>query len=241
VPALLDAARAGAGTRVLDVGCGTGSGAAAAAARGAQATGIDLAYGMLTLARERHPALTFVHGDAEDLPFGQAQFDAVLAGFVLNHLPDADRGLREFARVLAPGGRVAYAVWEPPERNPLLGELTAAVEDAGVQARGALPPGPDPYRFARPGAAERAVVAAGLGAFSWRTLELVHRAAGVEELWEGLLGGTARISTVIEAQAPDVRAAIRAAFARRAERHVVGGGAVELLARVRLGAAAKPS
>jgi SAM-dependent methyltransferase len=230
-----------AGTRVLDVGCGPGTGTAAAAARGAQATGVDLADGMLARARRRHPALSFVHGDAEDLPFGDARFDAVLAGFVLNHLPDADRGLRELARVLAPRGRVAYAVWEPPERNPLLGELTAAVEDAGVHARGALPPGPDPYRFARPGVAERAVGDAGLDAFSWHTLELVHRAAGIEQLWEGLLGGTARISTVIEAQAPDVRAAIRAAFARRAERHRVDDGAVELRARVRVGAAAKPS
>ena len=45
---------------------------------------------------------------------------------------------------------------------------------------------------------------------------------------------------MIEAQAPGVRAAIRAAFARRAERHAVADGAVELPARVRLAAAAKP-
>ena len=82
---------------------------------------------------------------------------------------------------------------------------------------------------------------AGLSAFSSRTLELVYRAPGFEQLWEGLLGGTARISTVIEAQPPGVRAAIRAAFARRVERHTVADRAVELLARVRLAAAAKPS
>jgi SAM-dependent methyltransferase len=234
IPSLLDAAGVGPGARVLDVGCGTGAGTAAAAARGARATGVDLAEGMLDVARRRHPALRFVAGDAEALPFADGDFDAVVAGFVLNHLPDPDRAIAELARVLAPGGRVAVAVWEPPERNPLLGELTAAVRDAGVDVRGALPPGPDPYRFSDPAELERAFAAAGLAWGGTESLALVHRAGSVDELWDGLLGGTARISTVIAAAPADARERIRRAFARRAQAHAVPG-AIELGALVRLG------
>ena len=155
MPALLDAAGVGAGTRVLDVGCGTGRATAAAAARGAQATGIDLADGMLARARERHPGLTFIRGDAEDLPFGDAQFDALLAGFVLNHLPDADRGLREFARVLAPPAGWRTRCGSRPSATRCSGSSPPLSRTRGVQARGALPPGPDPYRFARAGRPSR--------------------------------------------------------------------------------------
>ncbi|MEA2255725.1 MAG: hypothetical protein QOG35_1770 [Solirubrobacteraceae bacterium] len=234
IPSLLDAAGVGPGARVLDVGCGTGAGTAAAAARGARATGVVLAEGILVVARRRHPALRFVAGDAEALPFADGDFDAVVAGFVLNHLPDPDRAIAELARVLAPGGRVAVAVWEPPERNPLLGELTAAVRDAGVDVRGALPPGPDPYRFSDPAELERAFAAAGLAWGGTESLALVHRAGSVDELWDGLLGGTARISTVIAAAPADARERIRRAFARRAQAHAVPG-AIELGALVRLG------
>jgi SAM-dependent methyltransferase len=234
-PSLLDAAGAGPGSRVLDVGCGTGAGTAAAAARGARATGIDLAAGMLDVARRRHPELRFVAGDAEELPFADGEFDAVVAAFVLNHLPDPDRAIAELARVLAPGGRVAVAVWESPERNPLLGELTAAVRDAGVDVRGALPAGPDPYRFADPRELARAFAAAGLERGGTDTLALVHRAGSVDDLWDGLLGGTARISTVIAAAPADARERIRQAFALRAQRHAVDGGGIELGALVALG------
>ena len=147
---LLDAVAAGPGTRLLDVGCGPGTITAAAAARGARAVGVDLAAGMLALGRERHPGLELLEADAEALPFPDDAFDALVGGFVLNHLPAVETAIAEAARVLAPGGRMAVAVWDRPDRNRLLGELTAAVRDADVAVRGGLPDGPDPYRLADP-------------------------------------------------------------------------------------------
>jgi ubiquinone/menaquinone biosynthesis C-methylase UbiE len=231
---LLDAVGAGAGTRLLDVGCGPGTITAAAAARGAHAVGVDLAGGMLALGRERHPALELVEGDAEELPFGDASFDAVVGGFVLNHLPSPEAAVAEAARVLAPEGRLAVAVWEPPERNRLLGELTHAVHDAGVEVRGGLPEGPDPYRLSEHAAMRTLLAAAGAAHVEVRPLRLVHRAGDADELWEGLLGGTARISTVLAAQPQDVRERVRAAFAARVAPE---GGPVELEAAATIGCA----
>jgi SAM-dependent methyltransferase len=237
---LLDAAAVGDGTRVLDVGCGTGVLSAAAAARRARPLGADLAEGMLALARRRHPDLEFVRADAEALPFADGAFGAVVAGCVLNHLPAPERALAEWGRVLAPGGRVALTVWDRPERNRLLGELTDAVAAAGVDPRAALPPGPDPYRFAGDDALRALLLGAGLAAPEARTLELVHRAGGAGELWDGLLGGSARVSTAIAAQPPAVRARIRAAFERRVAGHAAAGGAIELAAVVKLATGRRP-
>jgi SAM-dependent methyltransferase len=229
---LLDAVGAGPGVRLLDVGCGPGTITAAAAARGAAATGVDLATEMLALGRERHPGLDLREGDAEALPFADGAFGAVVGGFVLNHLPDVDAALADMRRVLAPGGRVAVAVWQPPGRNRLLGELTAAVHDAGVAVRGGLPEGPDPYRLAEPAAMREALGV--IGPAEARAHTLVHEAGGAGELWDGLLGGTARISTVLAAQPEAVRAAVREAFAARV---APGGGPVAIEAAVTIGCA----
>jgi SAM-dependent methyltransferase len=229
---LLDAVGAAPGVRLLDLGCGPGTITAAAAARGAHAVGIDLAEGMLALGRERHPGLRLVEGDAERLPFADGAFDAIVGGFILNHLPDAGAAVAEAARVLAPGGRIAVAVWEPPASNPLLGELTAAVHDAGVAVRGGLPEGPDPYRLADHDAMRELLAVAGPA--TARSLRLAHEAASAGELWDGLLGGTARISTVLAAQPPDVRERVRDAFAARV---APAGGPVTIEAAVTIGCA----
>ena len=125
---LLEAAGVEWGMRVLDVACGPGHIAAGAAARGAKPVGLDTAEGMVAVARARYPEIEFQRGDAERLPFGDASFDAVVAGFVVNHLPRPERALAEFARVVAPGGRVAVTVWDRPGRMRLLGVLGEAVE-----------------------------------------------------------------------------------------------------------------
>jgi SAM-dependent methyltransferase len=231
---LLDAVAAGPGTRLLDVGCGPGTITAAAAARGAHAVGVDLAAGMLALGRARHPHLELLEADAEALPFPDDAFDALVGGFVLNHLPAVEAAVAEAARVLAPGGRMAVAVWDRPDRNRLLGELTAAVDDAGVAVRGGLPDGPDPYRLSEPADMQALLGACGAADARARSLVLVHEADSLQELWDGLLGGTARISTVLAGLPEAARARLREAFAARV---APAGGAVALEAAVTIGCA----
>jgi ubiquinone/menaquinone biosynthesis C-methylase UbiE len=105
----LDALELGEGDRLLDVGCGTGAGVRAAAEVVERAVGVDLSPKMLAEARERAgglPGVEFVEGDSEDLPFGDGEFTAVICTTSLHHYPRPDVAVREFARVLAPGGRV---------------------------------------------------------------------------------------------------------------------------------------
>jgi SAM-dependent methyltransferase len=143
---LLDAARVGPGTVTLDVASGPGHIAAAAARRGASVTGVDVAEGMLARAREAHPEVRFLHGDAEALPFDDASFDAVVAGFVLLHLGRPERAAAEFARVLRPGGRVALAMWDFPDRARFIGVLLEATAEVGAAPPPGMPAGPPSSR-----------------------------------------------------------------------------------------------
>src|SRR4051812_36112690 len=148
VDPLLDAARVRADMRVLDVATGPGHVAAAAAARGAETVGVDIAEGMLAVARREHPQLDFRPGDAEALPFADACFDAVVGAFVLNHLARPEVAAAELARVLASGGRLALSVWDVPERMRFIGLVLDAVVRAGEAPPAEPPVGPHPFRFA---------------------------------------------------------------------------------------------
>jgi SAM-dependent methyltransferase len=228
VEPLLDAATVGAGTRLLDAACGPGSLAAEAAARGAEPVGLDLAPGMVELARERHPSLRFLPGDVEHLPFEDASFDAITAGFLLHHLPDPDRAVAEFARVLAPGGRIAATVWDRPERMRLLGLVNEALARAEVDPAGALPDGPDAFGFADPPELAALLERGGFEAVEVRTLDVTHRTRSAAELWDGLLGGTVRTTLQVNEQPPEVRERVRAAFAELAEAHRAPDGGLEV-------------
>ena len=96
---------------VLDLGTGTGIVLRALAPTAASLTGCDRSRGMIGAARARVPAGRFVEADAAALPFRNASFDAVTAGFVLSHLHDHQAGLAEVHRVLKRGGRFATTSW----------------------------------------------------------------------------------------------------------------------------------
>ena len=215
VEPLLDAARVGFGTHLLDVGCGPGHIAAAAAVRGAVPIGLDAAAGMVAVARGRHPEVEFQEGDAERLQFPDASFDAVVAGFVVNHLPAPERALAEFARVVRRKGRVALTVWDKPERMRLLGVLMEAVERAeGVEEPGLPAGGPDAFRFADDAPLEQLLTAVGLEGSTVVSIGFEQRVGGTDELWEGLLGGSVRTAAVIERQPELVRRRVRAELER---------------------------
>jgi ubiquinone/menaquinone biosynthesis C-methylase UbiE len=113
--AYLDLLGVAPGMRVLDVGCGTGAVSRDLARRvgpTGRVVGVDPSPVFLQIARElagRDGLATLIDfrpGDARDLPFGDAEFDAAVAATVLSHVPEGARAVPEMARVVRPGGRV---------------------------------------------------------------------------------------------------------------------------------------
>ena len=115
----VDLARVGPGASALDVATGTGDLAIELARRGADVVGSDFSQGMLERAREKAPGLRWEQADALALPYDDDTFDAATVGFGARNFGDLDRGLREMARVVKPGGRVVVLEITSPTRPPL--------------------------------------------------------------------------------------------------------------------------
>ena len=102
---------------MLDVATGSGNAAIAAARRGCEVVGIDFVPALLERGRIRaaseHLDVEFLEGDAEDLPFPDASFDAVISVYGVMFAPDHHRAAAELARVCRPGGLIALASWTP--------------------------------------------------------------------------------------------------------------------------------
>ena len=147
---LLDAASSARRCACSTSAAGSGDAvAAAAAARGAHVTGVDLAAGMLAEARRRHPAIEFVHGDAEELPFADGAFDVALGAFIVNHLPDPERGRRRAASASPAASR-----WRCGARRTR--SRSSRCPPAPRPASTPRPAGPDGERFADRRRARRA-------------------------------------------------------------------------------------
>jgi demethylmenaquinone methyltransferase / 2-methoxy-6-polyprenyl-1,4-benzoquinol methylase len=114
------------GERVLDVATGTGMVAFELARRGSEVTGLDQSEQMLSGARAKLlevPAMAervkFVQGEAERLPFGDGEFDALTFTYLLRYVDDRAATLAELARVVRPGGRIGMVEFAVPASPPL--------------------------------------------------------------------------------------------------------------------------
>jgi len=103
-----------AGERILDVAAGTGTSSAALARSGAKVVAVDFSRGMVTEGRRKHKKIEFVEADAEKLPFGDNEFDAVTISFGLRNIQNPKTALSEMYRVLKPGGRLVICEFSKP-------------------------------------------------------------------------------------------------------------------------------
>jgi ubiquinone/menaquinone biosynthesis C-methylase UbiE len=103
------------GTRVLDAACGTGAVALRAARAGASVVGVDISADQLEKARQAAAAeglaIQFDEGDCQELPYGDADFDAVASSFGAIFAADHTRTAAELARVCRAGGRLVMTAW----------------------------------------------------------------------------------------------------------------------------------
>jgi SAM-dependent methyltransferase len=98
-----------AGKEVLELGCGAAQWSRALAHRGARCTGLDLSERQLAFARAAGADFPLVHGSAESLPFDDASFDVVFADHGAFTFADPFLTIPEAARVLRPGGLLAFS------------------------------------------------------------------------------------------------------------------------------------
>jgi SAM-dependent methyltransferase len=200
--ALLDAAGVTAGARVLDVATGPGVVALAARQRGAEVVAVDQAKAMVDLARAA--GLDVRQATAEQLPFDDDAFDAVVAGFLLNHMARPIRAVSELGRVCR--GRVALSVWDVATANAALGLFGSVAESFEVPD--AVPPGPDSQLYADDALLAALLVDAGLDDVR---VERARWTLTVEPgAWfDAVAAGTPRTGAVLAAATAEQRAALR--------------------------------
>src|SRR5665213_1596645 len=126
------------GETILDLATGTGWGSRIVARQGATVTGADIAADLLTTASARAKAeglnINYQIGDAEALPFADANFDGVISTFGVMFASNQEAAAGELARVCRPGGRVVLATWT----------TDGAVAQMFQVMRAYMPPPPNP-------------------------------------------------------------------------------------------------
>ena len=128
-----------AGSRVLDVATGTGDLAVALRKAGHRPIGADLTFEMLAVGKRKPQVagLPLACADALALPLGDSAIDGLTVAFGVRNYEDLAKGLREAARVIRPGGRIAILEFPPPPTS-LFGKLLGAWLSVGVPMLGRL-------------------------------------------------------------------------------------------------------
>ncbi len=214
---MLELAAPGPGDRVLELACGPGGAGLAAARRvepGGSVVMSDLAAEMTAIAaaRARDLGLENVRTrelDLESIDQPDDTYDVVLCREGLMLVPEPDRAASEIARVLAPGGRFAVAVWGPRERNPWLGLLFDAVS---AQIGAPIPPPgrPGPFSLSDADALTALLSDAGLAGVTVTEEPLPMPAASFEEWWSVVPALAGPLGNVLAALPEDAREGIRA-------------------------------
>ena len=181
------------GSRWLDVGCGTGplSQTILEVAGPSLVMGIDPSEGYVAFAREQvvDARASFAVGDAQALPAETATYDAVVAGLVLNFVPDPGRAVAEMARVTRPGGVVAAYVWDYAERMQLMRYFWDAAVALNPAALG-LDEGRR-FPLCKPEPLTTLFREAALGDVVARAIDIATDFRDFDDYWSPFLGGQA--------------------------------------------------
>jgi SAM-dependent methyltransferase len=234
---LLDAVKAGAGTRLLDVGTGTGVVSAEAIRRGVEVSAMDADPEMAATAARNVPGLDVRVAVLPEVPFQDASFDAVAGNFVINHVGEPVVALRELRRVLRPSGRLALTCWEMPGSGAL-GIVREAMDEAGVPWPDDIPVSPF-MEYGQPAPFGELVREAGFADVVVDPLTWRH-VVDPEDWWRS--GALARVGSngvILARQDPATRARVKAAYDVIMARYAVDGGRVSLPAHALLAHAAR--
>jgi ubiquinone/menaquinone biosynthesis C-methylase UbiE len=188
------------GAQVLDVATGTGWAALAAAQHvgpTGRVLGVDLAPELLERARQKVAAAGLTHvefraGDAQGLALGEQSFDVVLCASALFFVPDMLAALREWHRVLKPGGHVGFSGFGPTYLQPLGDLWNARLRQYGVSVPTASPN----QRLAEPETCRRLLHEAGFVQTAVQSEQLGYSFRTVEEYWEEMWSSRNRMAVL---------------------------------------------
>jgi ubiquinone/menaquinone biosynthesis C-methylase UbiE len=223
IPHLISAAQASPGMSVLDVACGPGYVSAAAKELGGVPTGIDFSDSMVAIANKVFPDISFVQGDAQDLPFGDASFDRVLINFGLLHVARPEKACAEACRVLKSGGRLGFTVWAGPEKNAGAKIVNDAIE-AHADLDVGLPEGPPHYLYGEREECRRVLEQAGFdgNSMSYETRTVEWHVPTASYFFEAERDAGVRTAGLLACQSPQKLEAIRIAVETEMQRYARG-------------------
>jgi SAM-dependent methyltransferase len=189
--ALIQDAQIATSHSILDIATGPGEPALtiASLAPHAKVFGVDPIPEMVAAARREATRLELAntHFDvafADRLPFPDDTFDAAVSRFGIMFFPSPLNALRESARVLKPGHKLAFAVWHTTATNSFHHSL-ARVVDTYIDSPPPLPDALEPFRFATPGKLKNILQQAGLTSTSERLLQFkINIPLSMEDYWE---------------------------------------------------------
>ena len=165
--------------------------------------------------------------DAQDLPFGDAEFDRVVSGLVLNFVPDHSRALAEMARVARPGGEVALYVWDYADRMELMRKFWEAA--AALDPRAAELDEGRRFPICKPEPLRRLFEATALSDVQTREIDVPTVFRDFDDYWTPFTGGQGPAPGYCVSLDENARAALREHL--RGSLPVREDGSIHLVAR----------
>jgi ubiquinone/menaquinone biosynthesis C-methylase UbiE len=223
IPHLINAVRVSPGMSVLDVACGPGYVSAAVRELGVGTTGIDFSEKMIAIAKTMFLNISFLQGDAQALPFGDASFDRVLINFGLLHVSQPEKACAEACRVLKSGGRLGFTVWTGPDKNPGAKIVNDAIQEHADLDIG-LPEGPPHYLHGEREECRKALEQSGFdgSSMSYETRTVEWHLPTASCFFEAERDAGVRTAGLLARQSPEKLHAIRVAIENQMQQYAAG-------------------
>ncbi len=217
------------GDKVIDVACGIGIPSIAVARKvglTGHVTGIDIAPGMIEIARQRAARLglqnvSFREADAESLPFPDESFDAGISTMGLIHTADRNKALQEMFRVVRKNGVLALSVWSTPERTVGLAIMAKTIREAWPSA--VVPGAPTWFDLGEEGILDALLAETGFAHITVERIPAVMELQSSDEYWERCLGISGKLQMLLGSVPPDVARTIEGRAKAAAESFRISG------------------